>query len=82
MIQKIINIFKSLDKQVKNLIIKGLYFSLLFCSLSTCILLIYHFYLYPTFYLVGTILLKTSFMFFADFIILGVGFDKIKKQMA
>ena len=82
MIQKIMNIFRNIDKQVKNIMIKGFKISLLYSILATCVLLTYHFYLFPILYLVGTILLKTSFMFFADFIILGIGFDRIKKQMA
>ena len=34
----------------------------------------------PLVFTVGTILFKTSLMFFADFIICGIAFDTIKKQ--
>jgi len=82
MIKMIINKFKSLDVKVKNIMLKGFKFSFTFCILSSLILLIYNFYMFPILYYSGTILFKTSLMFFVDFIILGIGFDTIKKQMA
>lgn len=82
MLKNIRNMLKELDNTVKNIMINGFKFSFLFCMFSTFILLIYNLYMLPILYYSGIILFKTSLMFFADFIILGIGFDKIKKQMA
>lgn len=82
MLKNIKNMLKDLDIKVKNIMVSGFKFSFLFCIFSTLILLIYNFYMLPILYYSGIILFKTSLMFFVDFIILGIGFDKIKKQMA
>ena len=82
MMRIIINKFKNLDNKVKEIMISGFKFSFIVCLLSILILLIYNFYMLPILYDIGTILFKTSLMFFVDFIILGIGFDTIKKQMA
>ena len=74
--------FKNIDKSVKNIMLKGIKFSFAFCIFSTIILLVYNFYMLPIIYYSGTILFKTSLMFISYFIVLGVGFDTIKKQMA
>ena len=82
MIKTIINKFNNLDNKVKDIMMKGFKFSFCFCIISILTLLIYKFYAMPILYYCGTILFKTSLMFFVDFIILGIGFDTIKKQMA
>lgn len=82
MIKKILNKFKNLDSKVKKIMINGFKFSFIFCIFSTLVLVTYNFYMLPILYYAGTILFKTSLMFFVDFIILGFGFDTIKKQMA
>lgn len=82
MIKKIIDKFKNLDNEVKNIMINGFKFSFIFCISSILVLLVYNFYMIPILYYSGTILFKTSLMFFVDFIIIGIGFDTIKKQMA
>ena len=82
MIKKIINKFKNLDDDVKNIMLNGLKFSFAFCIFSILILGTYNFYMLPILYYVGTTLFKTSLMFFVDFIVLAIGFDTIKKQMA
>ena len=82
MIKMIINKFKNLDLSVKKIMLNGFKFSFAFCLLSIFILGIYTFYMLPILYSCGTILFKTSLMFFVYFIILGFGFDTIKKQMA
>ena len=81
MIKLIINKFKTLDEQVQNIMIKGFKFSFIFCIFSTLLLLAYTFYLIPILYYSGTLLFKSSLMFFATFIMLGIGFDTIKKQI-
>lgn len=78
MINKIIDKFKNLDSKVKNIMISGFKFSFIFCLISVLILFTYTFYSLPILYYIGTILFKTSLMFFADFIVLGIGFDTIK----
>ena len=82
MIKIILDKFKNLDDKVKNIMVNGFKFSFVFCILSALVLYIYHLYTLPLLYYAGTILFKTSLMFFVDFIILGIGFDTIKKQMA
>lgn len=82
MIKTIINKFKNLDDKVKTIMINGFKFSFYFTLLSALVLIIYNVYSLPILYYCGTILFKTAIMFFVDFIILGIGFDTIKKQMA
>lgn len=82
MLKTIVNSIEKLDIKVKNIMVKGFKFSFIFCIFSALILLIYDFYMLPILYYSGLILFKTSIMFFVDFIILGLGFDTIKKQMA
>ena len=82
MIKNIIEKFKNLDNKVKDIMLKGFKFSFYFSIISIITLLIYKFHALPILYYSGLILFKTSLMFFADFIILGIGFDTIKKQMA
>ena len=74
--------FKNIDKSVKNIMLKGIKFSFAFCIFSAIMVLVYNFYMLPIIYYSGTILFKTSLMFISYFIVLGVGFDTIKKQMA
>lgn len=83
MIKMIINKVKNLDEKVRKIMLSGFKFAFFFCLLATFVLAIYDFcYMAPILYLAGTILFKTSLMFFVDFLILGFGFDTIKKQMA
>ena len=82
MIKNILNELNTLDNKVKSIMINGFKFSFLFTILSILILLFYKFYTFPVLYYCGTILFKTSVMFFVAFIVIGIGFDIIKKQMA
>ena len=83
MVKMIVNKFKNLDTNVRKIMINGFKFAFAFCIFSTFILAIYNFlYMQPTLYYVGTLLFRTSIMFFVDFLIMGFGFDIIKKQMA
>lgn len=80
--QIMINKFKNMDIKVKNIMKYGFTFSLLFCLFSILILYTYHqLYTVPLIFTVGTILFKTSLMFFVDFLICGIAFDTIKKQV-
>ncbi len=82
MIKLIIDEYKNLDNKVKNIMVNGFKFSFLCLIISILVLGIYHLYMLPIIYNCGTILFKTSIMFIVDFIILGIGFDTVKKQMA
>ena len=82
MIHMIQDKFKNLDGKVKNIMKYGFAFSFLFCLFSIFILYTYHaFYTVPILFTIGTILFKTSLVFFVDFLICGVAFDTIKKQI-
>ena len=81
MLNKVINNFKNLNKKIKTIMKYGFTFSLIFCLFSVFILYTYHtLNNSPLIFTVGTILFKTSLMFFVDFIICGIAFDTIKKQ--
>ena len=83
MINIIKNCFKNLDDKIKTIMKHGFKFSFAFCIFSTIILAIYtYLYMSPMLYYCGTILFKTSIIFFSSFVILGIGFDTMKKQMA
>ena len=57
-------------------------FSLLFCLFSVLVLYTYHSrYPLPIIFTVGTILFKSSLMFFVSFFICGIAFDTIQKQL-
>ena len=81
MINEIVDNFKNLDIKIKNIMKYGFVFSFIFCLFSTLILYTYHkLNLSPIIFTIGTILFKTSLIFFTDFIICGFAFDKITKQ--
>lgn len=82
MIHMIKDKFKNLDLKVKTIMKYGFLFSLLFCMFSVLILYTYHaIYTLPFVFTIGTILFKTSLMFFVEFLICGIAFDTIKKQI-
>ena len=81
MIKMIIDKYKNLDDKVKKIMINGFKFSFIFLLISVSVLGAYRLYLLPMIYTCGIILFKTGIMFIVDFIILGIGFDTLKKQM-
>lgn len=81
MIKIIIDKYKNIDEKVKKIMVNGFKFSFAVIILSALILSLYRIYLMPIIYLCGTILFKSAIMFIVDFIILGIGFDTLKKQM-
>jgi len=81
MIKMIIDKYKNIDDKVKKIMINGFKFSFVSLIFSVLVLGIYTIYTLPIIYYSGTILFKTSLMFFVDFIILVIGFDTLKKQM-
>ncbi len=82
MINNIFEKLKSIDDDVKKIMINGFKFSFVMTIISSIILFTYNLFLIPILYYCGTILFKSSLMFFTDFLIMGIGFDTIKKQMA
>lgn len=81
MIKMIIDKYKNIDDKVKNIMINGFKFSFICLILSVLVLGTYQIYMLPIIFTCGTILFKTSLMFAVDFIIMGIGFDTLKKQM-
>ena len=81
MIKMIIDKYKNIDDKVKKIMLNGFKFSFAFLILSILVLGAYKLYMLPVIYICGIILFKTAIMFVVDFIILGVGFDTLKKQM-
>ncbi len=82
MLKSIIEFSKNLDLKIKKIMKYGFAFSLIFCLISILILYTYHaIYRVPLVFKIGTILFKSSLMFFVDFIICGYAFDIIKKQL-
>lgn len=79
---KIINIYNSMDKRTKNLMNKGLIFCFLLAVISSLCLLTYNlFYSSITLYYIGFYLFKNSILFASVFLVLGLGFDKLKKEL-
>ena len=81
-IKVILNKFKDIDNDIKKIMIKGFKFSFIITIISSIILYTYSLYPIPIIYYCGTTLFKSSLMLFADFLIIGISFDTIKKQMA
>lgn len=83
MIIKLIDKFRNLDEKVLHIMKNGFRFSFVVCIISALILFSYITLIkLPILFYVGTSVFKISLMFFADFIICGLAFDTIKKQMA
>ena len=78
MLNTLFNNIKNLNIKIKKIMETGFCFSLIVCLLSILILYTYHKTHYsPIMYTIGTILFKTSLMFFASFIICGIVFNKL-----
>lgn len=82
MLKNIIETFQNLDKEIFSFMKKGFHFCLFFGWISMLVLIVYHYYPSPMLYITGTLLFKFALTIFSSFIILGIGFDKIKKQIA
>lgn len=81
MLNLIVSAFKNLDIKIKNIMKYGFLFSFIFCFFSIIILYTYHKLITsPLLFTIGALLFKTSLMFFTDFIICGLAFDKIIKN--
>ncbi len=82
MLNKIINLFKHLDKIACKIMKHGLIFCSFLSFLAIFILLIYNFtFPSPSMYYIGIHLLKLSLIFGIEFIICGLVVDGIKKEL-
>ena len=78
-----INMLKIKDNHIISIVKKGLKFSLSLTIISILILLTYNYILLsPILYTIGFSLLKTSLFFICFFIIFGIAFDTIQKQIS
>lgn len=79
---KILDIFKNLDKITYKIMKKGLIFCFSLCIISLFLLLFYDFKLQsPLLYDVGLNLFKLSTIFGIEFVVCGIVTDSIKKQL-
>jgi len=82
MIQQLIKKIKELDKSIICIMKKGVIFSFIIAILSALILITYKVcYISPDLYYIGLSLFQTSLMFIVIFIIYGLAFDKILKEL-
>ena len=80
--ENLIHIIKNFDKRVKEIMIKGLYFSLAIAIIATFIL-VYYIYISHnnlTFY-IGIEMMHLAISFSASFIACGIVIDKVKKDL-
>lgn len=81
MINKIIDMLNSIDKNTKKLMNNGFTFCFILAIISSLFLLTYNFYSSINIYYIGFYLLKNSILFACVFFIFGLGFDKLKKEL-
>ena len=81
-------IYNSFLEKIKNLdktIIKIIHIGFIICSLlaiiSSILLFTYHIYSIPNLFYIGINLLRNALMFACMFLIFGIGFDAIKKEI-
>ena len=81
-IKMLIDKFKNLDKKVKKIMKVGFNFSFILAIISCLLLFTYEFfYSFPNLFYSGISLFRTSIMFACSFIMFGIGFDTIKKEI-
>ena len=81
-LKTISNKLNNLDKKIKKIMTIGIKFSLSLSLLAVIILTTYMtLYSLPNLFYIGITLLHTSLMYICAFLILGIGFDTIKKQL-
>lgn len=79
MINKILKIFKNLDKLTYKIMKNGLKFCMFLCSISVFLLLFYDIrFQSPIVFNIGLIIFKLSIIFGVEFIICGIIADKVK----
>ncbi len=81
-LQPFIQEMKSIDKKILSIIRKGFLASFLLCLFSTSLLISYETFSHlPILYYTGISLFKTSLMFGVMFLICGIAFNTIQKEM-
>lgn len=78
--EKILLLFKNLDKTTHKIMKYGLLFSGIICLLSVAILLGYILFGINLLYHLGLIMMESSFIFAVEFIICGIIVDFLQKQ--
>lgn len=80
--ENLIHTIKNFDKKIKELMIKGLYFSLGVAILAALILIFYISFSHNNFvYYIGIQVMHLSVSFAASFIASAIAMDKIKKDL-
>ncbi len=80
-IQKAIKDLKDLDSKILLLMKKGITISFIFCLFSTYILYVSNISNDSKIFYIGISLLKSSLFFIVGFVICGVAFNTIKKEL-
>jgi len=74
--------FKNLDKKILKIMNSGFIFSFAILIIAMISLFTYEiFYSLPALFYTGISLFKTSLMFACTFVICGIGFDTMKKEI-
>ncbi len=82
MMDKVSNLFNSLDDKIKKLMKEGLTFCFILAIISSLFLLTYDlFYSSITLYYIGFYILKNSILFACTFFAFGIGFNRIKDEL-
>ncbi len=80
-IKEIKNNIKQIDKKIVNIVKNGVKFSFVFCIIATLILVTYTITGGLNQYYIGISLLKTSLFFIVGFLICGIAFNNIIKEI-
>lgn len=73
---------KNIDNKIFKIMNKGFLFSFILSIIAICLLFTYEtIYSLPKLFYIGISLFKTALMFAVMFMICGIGFDTIKKQI-
>jgi len=81
-INKLLNIIKNFDKNISKIVQFGFIFCFILCMIAVSILFTYEsIYSLPILFYIGYSLFKSSLMFSVTFLICGISFDKIKKEL-
>ena len=81
MLQKLKDLF-DMEEPILKLVRKGMKFSIIICSISIISLLIYNkYYISHDLYTGSFILFRTGLLFAIQFLICGIAFNTIRKQM-
>ena len=83
MIKTLNDTIKNLDKKVKEIMVKGLLFSLLVSLIGTLFLIYYISFKTSNFtYYIGTKLIWLSISFACSFFVSAIAMDRVKKDLA